>query len=383
VRGGVLEENRDGGFTRVQDQWIWRWGIRSWLFLGLIGAIVVMGMTYSKAHQVLLPLIVALIIGILLEPFVEFQTRHHVPRWLAVVVTMILIVAVLGGVVTLLVYGISTQARSVEQQVASGVRKIQNWLDNLKVTKSAGDFIHTAISRAWPHVSTGLINVITHSVPGIASFAIGMFIGFFFLIFLLGDDGTIKEWVAGHMGVERANAKIILDGVNTAIRGYFRGTTIIATVDAILFIPITLILGVPLVGPIVLVTFVTCYIPSFGGYLGGAFAVFIAIAAKGLGAGLIMLVYAIVVHTIMQNPIQAVAYGKTLQIHPLLALLVTLLGAVFAGIAGAILAVPITAVVLKVTREIRKAREAEEAPPGEESTGLPDPGGVDTAEEPA
>ena len=87
---------------------------------------------------------------------------------------------------------------------------------------------------------------------------------------------------------------------------------------------------------------------------------FIALAARGPAAGLIMLVYAILVHTIMQNPVQAVAYGKTLNLHPLVALLVTLLGAVFAGIPGAILAVPITAAVLKVTSEIRAAREEEE-----------------------
>lgn len=356
-------ESGEGRIMRLQDQWIWRWGTRGWLFLGLIGAIVVMWMAYSKAHQVILPLIVAIIIGILLEPFVEFQTRHHIPRWLAVVFTMILIIAVASGIVTVFVYGISTQAGSIEKQVKHGVQKIQNWLDNLKVSGSSSDWIRKAIEKAWPQVSNGIISAVTKSVPGIASFAVGMFIGFFILIFLLGDDGSIKEWVSDHMGVKKPQARMILDGVNESIRGYFRGTTIIATIDALLFIPITLILGVPLVGPIVLVTFVTCYIPSFGGYIGGAFAVFIAVASRGLGAGMIMLVYAILVHTIMQNPIQAVAYGKTLQLHPLVALLVTLLGAVFAGIAGAILAVPITAVVLKISREVRLARETGAAEP--------------------
>jgi predicted PurR-regulated permease PerM len=359
--GNMPGESGEKKAARLQDRWIWRWGVRGWLFLGLVGAIVVIWMAYSKAHQVVLPLIVAIIVGTLLQPFVDFQTRHRIPRWLAVVLTMILIVAVVSGVVTVLVYGISTQAGSIEKQVKQGVRKIQDWFDNLKVSKAVSDWIRKGVEKAWPHVSSGLISAVTKSVPGIASFAVGIFIGFFILIFLLGDDGAIKEWVTDNMGVEKPEAKMILEGVTASVRGYFRGTTIIATIDAMLFIPITLILGVPLVGPIVLVTFVTCYIPSFGGYIGGAFAVFIAIASKGLGAGIIMLVYAILVHTVMQNPIQAVAYGKTLHLHPLLALLVTLLGAVFAGIAGAILAVPLTAVVLKVNTELRKAREAGDA----------------------
>ena len=358
------EESKDGLAEGLRDRWIWRWGVRCWLFLGLVGAAVVVGMAYAKAHQVVLPLVVAVIISILLQPFVDFQIRHRFPRWLAVVVTMVLIVVVVSGVVTVMVYGISSQAGSIEEQVQEGVDKIQDWFNDLEVSRAISEWLHSAVVKAWPQISSGIVKTITSSVPGIASFAVGIFIGFFMLIFLVGDDGTIREWVAGHMGVERPRAEMILENVYVSIRGYFKGTTIIATVDAMLFIPITLILGVPLVGPIVLVTFVTCYIPSFGGYIGGAFAVFIALASKGLGAGLIMLVYAILVHTVMQNPIQAIAYGKTLKLHPLMALLVTLLGAVFAGIAGAILAVPGTAVVLKVTGELKKAREAGET--GEE-----------------
>lgn len=351
-----------------RSDWLRHWGVRSWLFLGVIAAIVVIWMAYTKAHEVILPLIIAFIVGILLQPIVDFMVKHRIPRWLAVVVTMLLIVAAVGGIVTVLIYGVSTQLGSIERQVEAGIKRVRNWLDNLKVSDSFGNWLYGAISKAWPHVNSGLLRVVTSSVPGIATFAIGCFIAFFILIFFLGDDGKIPAWVTSHMGVPQRQADIILEGVNASIRGYFRGTLIIATVDALLFIPIVLILKVPLLWPIVLVTFVTCFIPSFGGYIGGAFAVFIALASRGIWPGIIMLAYAILVHTIMQNPIQAVAYGRTLKLHPLVALLVTLLGTVFAGIAGAILAAPLTAVILKVTSEIQKARAADGLDP---HTGLP------------
>jgi predicted PurR-regulated permease PerM len=367
----MSEEGGKGGLVELRDSWLWRWGIRSWLFIGVIAAIVVIWGGYTKAHEVLLPLIVAFIIGILLRPFVESMVRHRFPRWLAVVVTMILIIAVLFGIFALLIYGVTTQAHSISRQVKSGVTRLQSWFDNLKVSDSFYRWLHDAIQKAWPQVADGLIHSVSRQVPGIASFAIGGFIAFFILIFFLGDDGRIPDWVAGHLPVARKRADLILQGVAESIRGYFRGTLIVATVDAILFIPIALILRLPLVWTIVVVTGITCFIPSFGGYIGGAFAVFIALAAKGPAAAIIMLVYAILVHTIMQNPVQAVAYGKTLNLHPLVALLVTLLGAVFAGIPGAILAVPVTAAVLKVTAEVRAAREGEgpaeeSGPPAEE-----------------
>jgi len=128
----MSEESGKGGLVEVKDSWLWRWGIRSWLFIGVIAAIVVAWAGYTKAHKVLLPLIVAFIVGILLRPFVESMVRHRFPRWLAVVITMFLIIAVLFGVFSLLVYGVSTQASSISRQVKAGVKRLQSWFDNLK-----------------------------------------------------------------------------------------------------------------------------------------------------------------------------------------------------------------------------------------------------------
>ncbi len=338
---------------------LWRWGIKSWLFLGIVGAIVVFGLAYSKTHQVVIPLVIAVIIGILLEPFVSFMARHHIPRWLATLVMLVLIVAVIGGLLAVIVYGITTQADAIGEQVERGVDKIQDWLKELKVSGGIAQWVQEQVEKAWPSITSGIAREVTGGVHSLTNFLIGTFIGFFILMFILADDGSIKKWVAGHMGVPRRTGDIILKEVNDSIRGYFKGATIIATFDTVLVVITALILRLPLVPAIGLVSFVTCYIPSFGGYLGGAFAVIIALASQGLTAGIIMLVLMILIHTVMQNPVQAIAYGKTLQLHPLVALLVTLLGAVFAGIFGAVLAVPLTAVVLKVSRELKRVREGE------------------------
>jgi predicted PurR-regulated permease PerM len=343
-----------------QQPWTLRWGITSIMLLAIAGVVVVVGMIYDKAHQVALPLAIAVIVGLLLEPLVEFLVRHHFPRWLATVLTMILIIVVLTGILALIIYGIATQAGAIEQQVTDGIQQMRDWFNNLDIEDSTRDWINNKIGEVWPHIQNTLTNKLTATVPGLANFLLGSFIGFFILIFLLGDDGSIKRFVGDHLGVSRARGEAILDEVTASVRGYFKGTTIIATMNALVIIPVCLILKVPLVAPISLVTFVTCYIPSFGGYIGGAFAVIIAFASRGATAGIVMLIFAALSHTVLQGPVQAIAYGKTLNINPLVALLVTLLGAVFAGIAGAILAVPVTAVAIKVSAMLKRAREEAE-----------------------
>ncbi len=343
----------------TERPWLWRWGINCWLGLGIVGAVVVFGLVYGKARDVIIPLVVAIIIGVLLEPFVDFMARHHIPRWLGTVFTMILIIALVGSFIAIVAYGITTQAGAIGRQVTDGINKIKDWLENLDVSQSTADWIHDQINKAWPAITNGLTHELTKTVPGFASFLIGFFISFFILLFILSDDGTLKKWVAGHMGVPDKTGQIVLDEVFASFRGYFRGTTMIAAVNATIIIPVLLILRVPLIPAIALVTFVTCFIPSFGGYIGGAFAVFITLAARGPVPGLVMLIFAAIAHTILQAPVQAIAYGKTLQLHPLVALLMTLIGAVFGGIFGAIIAVPITAVVLKVSKELKRVRAEE------------------------
>ncbi len=345
-----------GSNPMPERPWLWRWGVYSWLALGIVGAVIVIGLAYGRAREVVIPLIVAVILGVLLEPFVAFMTRHHIPRALATAITMLLIFLMIAGFIGLIAYSITTQAGAIGKQITNAVNQIKDWLEHLKVSKATSDWIHQQLNKAIPAIQNGLTSQFTKLIPGFASFLIGLFISFFILLFILSDDGSIYGWVAGHMGVPRDTGQMVLDNVFASFRGYFRGTTIIATVDALLIIPVLVILKVPLIPAIVLVTFFTCFIPSFGGYIGGAFAVLITLAARGIVPGLIVLGFAAIEHTIMQAPVQAIAYGKTLHLHPLVALLMTLLGAVFGGIFGAIIAVPITAVVLKVHREIEKVR---------------------------
>ncbi len=75
------QDDRDGDLWSGERPWLWRWGISSWLILGISGLVVLAGMALARAHQVVIPLIAAFILGILLKPFVGFLMRWHFPRW--------------------------------------------------------------------------------------------------------------------------------------------------------------------------------------------------------------------------------------------------------------------------------------------------------------
>src|SRR5204862_4194184 len=100
---------------------------------------------------------------------------------------------------------------------------------------------------------------------------------------------AMRGWVDGHLGVPPLVARTITGGVITSLRGYFRGVTLVAAFNGVVVGIGALLLGVPLAGTIAVVSFVTAYVPFIGAFVAGAFAVIIALGAKGTTIALVML----------------------------------------------------------------------------------------------
>jgi putative heme transporter len=76
--------------------------------------------------------------------------------------------------------------------------------------------------------------------------------------------------------------------------------------------------------------------------------VLVAVANSGIAAGVVMLVVVLVANLGVENLVDPVVTGRTLDIHPLLVLLVTVAGGVLGGIVGVVLAVPLTVIAGRV-----------------------------------
>jgi predicted PurR-regulated permease PerM len=103
---------------------------------------------------------------------------------------------------------------------------------------------------------------------------------------------------------------------------------------------------------------VTAYIPFIGAVISGAFAVVLALGAKGTSTALIMLVIVILANGMLQNIVQPIAMGATLSMNPLLILVVTISAGAFFGMPGLILAAPLTAAGIHISGDLAKVRGA-------------------------
>jgi predicted PurR-regulated permease PerM len=156
------------------------------------------------------------------------------------------------------------------------------------------------------------------------------------------------------------------------LQAFTKATILVAAVDATGIGLGALILGVPFASGVALLVFFGAFIPVVGAAMSGAVAVLLALVAKGPITALIMLGVVIAVQQLESHLLQPVLLGRAVRIHPLAIILAIASGVVLWGIVGALIAVPVAAVVNAVGNHLLVDPESDPEPdPGLEEADSP------------
>ncbi len=353
--------------------WLRDLGLLSWFLVGvavlLVGLVWLLGLTSTITVPVALGAILATVAG----PVVSSLERRRVPRPAGAAIALLGLLAI-AAVVALMVFGgLFEQSSQIEAAANEAVEKVQGWMDDA----GAGGTSSTATQTKSSTVETGksLLQGVSEGIKGVTSLVFFLTFTVFSTFFLLKDGPSVRRFVDRHLGVPHEVAAIITSNVIRSLRRYFLGVTYVAAFNAIVVGLAALALGVPLAGTIAVVVFVTAYVPFIGAFVSGAFAVILTLAAEGTTSALIMLVVVILANGLLQNIVQPIAFGATLDLNPLVVLIVTIGAGSLFGMIGMILAAPLTSAALHISRELAKVKALEaaaETPPG----AAPEPAGA-------
>jgi len=355
--------------------WLRDLGLLSWFLVGLglllVGLVWLLGLTSTIVEPVLVGAILATVAG----PLVTKMQRRRIPRAAGAAVVLLGLLA-LGVLIALLVFGgIVEQSSEIKAAASEAADKVQKWAEDA----GAGGTSGAADDVKQDPAATGktLVQVVVDGIQGLTSLVFFFTFLCFSTFFLLKDGPAIRAFIDRSLGVPRAVATTITDNVIRSLRKYFLGVTIVAAFNAVVVGLGALVLDVPLAGTIAVVTFVTAYIPFIGAFVSGALAVILALAGQGEETALIMLVIVILANGLLQNIVQPIAFGATLELNPLVVLIVTIgFGAIF-GMIGLVLAAPLTSAAVHISRELAAAKaketaqDPERAPPAEPSPASP------------
>lgn len=334
-------------------RWFAGWCLR---ILIISVAAYVGSIAFGKLWAGILPVVLAIIVCTVLWPIVNLlRSKLRFPNALAVTTTMIGFFALIAGVFFLIIPPAVEQSRTLAQQANAGIRQIQRWLQGPPVNLQESQF-NDAMNQAtqWLQEQSGRIaqEVATGAsatVSALMTLLIMLVLTFFFL-----KDGErflpmLRRVTGRRVGWHLTEA--LTRSWNT-LGGFIRTQAIVSMVDAVFIGGGLLLMGVPLAGPLAVLTFFAGFIPIVGATVAGALAVLIALVGVGFKTALFALILVVAVQQLEGNVLSPWLQARAMNLHPVIILLSVTLGGTIFGIIGAFLAVPVAAVIAVILRYI-------------------------------
>lgn len=338
-------------------RWLRSLGRTSWLLVGIgavfVGLVWILGITSSIVE----PVVTGAVVAAVCAPGVTWLMRHHVPRAAGAGLMLLALFAIAIGIFLLVVGGIIEQSSQIEASADKALSTIEGWVNDADANGTSGT--SQDVKDAVAGAGSTLLKGVAGGIQDLTSVVFYLSFTLFSLFFLLKDGPTIKRWIDRHMGVPAALAAVVTSQVIRSLQRYFIGVSIVAAFNAVVVGLGAWALGVPLAGTIAVVTFATAYIPFIGAFVSGAFAVVIALGSEGTSTAVVMLVIVILANGILQQVVQPIAFGATLDLNPLAVLIVTIAAGSLFGMVGLILAAPLTSAAVHLSRGVAQARAAE------------------------
>jgi predicted PurR-regulated permease PerM len=331
-----------------------RLGILSWSFVGFVVASTIVALALGVVSEIALPMVFAAVLAVMFKPFVDALQRHEFKSSLAAGLVVLGLLALMVGVVVATTRGVIDQADQISATADAAVDKAAEQTEDLGIDKQALEDARTAVEDADPMITTGVLSGLVSGISSIVAIAGGIILGSLIMYYFLKDGTRLRRSLVEQVGpTHREEVDGFIGDACRTLRDYGQGRSVMSAIVALVVGVAALLMGLPLVFTIVVVNFVGGYIPYIGAFLGGGLAVVIALGDGGFPEAAIMLVVVLVANLVLENFVEPKVMGRTLDVHPLIVLVVTALGGLLGGIVGLILAVPAWVIAGDAIRRLR------------------------------
>ncbi|HEY9665371.1 MAG TPA: AI-2E family transporter [Coleofasciculaceae cyanobacterium] len=316
-----------------------------------------------QLRSLLVALMIAVVIAATLAPIIDRAENLRLPRWLAVIMVYLGLIAGFAGVGVLIGPTVVEQIQRLIQSLPTYIDVLRSLVENLAIRLglSQPEAI-TQISQLFdtPALTGWVIRASQQLLVRSYDVTKGILGGFFILLLSLllsgymlsGSETLIKGIVSlfPYPWNERLEGQV--KPASQRMGGYIQGRVL---VSAILAVAISI--GLTLLGlsdfalALGVIAGVTDLIPFLGPILGAVPALIVALAQGGLTFFWVLLLFAIVqnVETYVLDPLLV---GSSVKVHPLYQLLAVLGGTQVLGLVGAIIVPPWVAGVAVVLQNL-------------------------------
>lgn len=325
------------------------------LILVVVQTLVLLGSLASHITLVIIPLGIAVLLAMLLNPLVNGLRKiaPFLPRGIAAILVVILFFGIAIVAMTFAFGELLNSAQHFQGFIEQSVKIVSSWLEKTPL-KVDGDILTNLQSQVTVWVQDNWRAITDNALvigSNVATMATGTLLLLFGLIFFLADGRKIWRWVVRLLPefAEEPTYQAFRRGAKS-LSSYVRTMILVACFDATVIGLSAFFLGVPLLFPIVILIFMGVFIPLVGPVLTGSIVILVALASKGTSVALILAIIVFVTQQVDANILQPLLLGNAVSLHPLAILISITIGSTLFGLIGMVFAVPVVALINSVTK---------------------------------
>jgi len=333
-----------------------------WTIRLIVIAAGILGLMWllSELTVVVVPVVISLLLAALLAPLVRLLRYAGLPGVLPAVLAFLAGILFIGGLIALIVQEFVGNYETVYSTVRSGINELIAWLADGPLhmdTSSLGQTVNKALANLQANpdeVVNGTLNVVSTTGSALSGLLLTLFTTYFFL----ADGNTMWRWVA-KLFPRGARWKVNRAGHRAwdVLVSYMSVTLLVALIVGTATWIACKIASVPLALSAGLIAFVFAFIPTLGGLISSIVVILLTLVSTNLTTAIVMALVMIGIQTVQGNFIYPMLMNRQLKVHPLASLLLVVLGAVLGGIFGALIAVPLAALVNTAWLDLLRASQ--------------------------
>jgi predicted PurR-regulated permease PerM len=316
----------------------------------------------STLSTILLYIGTALFLSLGLEPIVSFLERRRLKRWIAVLITILAVLALFAGIVLLIVPIITDQISQLVTAITGffesnpSIDDFKEWLHGVfpnldveAVFAYVQDFIN---NLDFGSIGQGVIAVGASIISGFA----GAFVVLILTIYFTASTPSLKAAVYQLVPASRRARFIDLaEQITDSVGYYVMGQVSMGVINGILSAIFLSIIGAPFPAVLAVVAFFFSLIPLVG-TLTGSTLIVLTCLIPGLGGSpttaLIAAIYYLIYMQIEAYVISPRIMNRAVSVPGAVVVIAALAGGSLLGLLGALIAIPVAASILIIYRQV-------------------------------
>ena len=327
------------------------WDRRAKQFLVISGVLLIIFVIARFAQyfsEILLIIGTSILIAYLLIGPVDLLTKIVKFRWLSVMLVYLFIASFLIWVMTFLGPKVKNEFIELSKQIPEmlvfieqSIHKFQQFLihNNIPITLSIStDLLPKALENLTIHEWRKFLGAAIGTVHTLFYTLITAVISYYFLL----DGHNIAKGITHYIPKKyEKDIHNLIGLLDKCLRRFYGGMVILAAINASVMFTTYLIMKVPYAFLLALWHFVSCIIPTVGGWIGIIPACIVIAFTDPFKIWVPLVVYEGFTRLIKDNFITPHIMGNAIGMHPVVVLIAILVGLKTAGIVGIVFALPI------------------------------------------